>query len=376
MSRRQARAVDDLPLRSDQDAPAALRLYLKEMSITPLLGEAKEFKLASQLNEARSAIARLAASLPGSCREHVLAGDELGPSLGADWPLSRLERFYGRLVPYAAQQPDAAWVQAFGEIQARKLALDEARNGLIVANLRLVVYIAKKYTKSGLPFMDLIQEGNIGLLRAVDKFEHERGHKFSTYAFCWIKQFIERGIADKLRTIRIPAHVNEKIRQVEFARRDMSQRLGRKATPGEIAAQLTMSHETVEQTLAVVREPMPLEGAVADRDGNSLANSIPDDSSPSPFHHVATRQIAQRIESILDELSPREAKIIRMRFGFGREAARTLEQIGHRMQLSRERVRQIEWRAIAQIKASPLCRELAELIGVTATSGRHARSTI
>ena len=102
MSRRQARAVDDLPLRSDQDAPAALRLYLKEMSITPLLGEAKEFKLASQLNEARSAIARLAASLPGSCREHVLAGDELGPSLGADWPLSRLERFYGRLVAYAA----------------------------------------------------------------------------------------------------------------------------------------------------------------------------------------------------------------------------------------------------------------------------------
>jgi RNA polymerase primary sigma factor len=250
--------------------------------------------------------------------------------------------------------------------------LDEARHALILANLRLVVHIAKKYTKSGLSFMDLIQEGNFGLLRAVDKFEHERGNKFSTYAFWWIKQFIERGIADKSRTIRIPAHLNEQIRKVGIAGRDLSHSLGRNPTPGEIAAQLTMSDETVEQALSVVREPMPLEGTVGDREGNSLSSSIRDESSPSPFHQAASREIAECIESILRGLHPREEKIIRMRFGIGREAVRTLEQIGHRLRLSRERVRQLERRAIAQIKASPLCRDLSELFGLAEASRPRA----
>jgi RNA polymerase primary sigma factor len=346
------------------------------MAATPLLDEANERKLAGQLRNARIAIATLARALPRGCRKQVLAGDELGPSLGAAWPLDRLDRFYGRLASFAENLPDPGLVAALREIQPQKIALDEARDGLILANLRLVVHIAKKYTKSGLPFMDLIQEGNFGLLRAVDKFEHERGNKFSTYAFWWIKQFIERGIADKSRTIRIPAHMNEHIRKVEFAGRDLSHQLGRNASPQEIAARLTMPDEIVEQALAVVREPMPLDGTPGDREGSPLANSIPDESSPSPFHQAASREIAQRIDSILRGLHPREEKIIRMRFGIGREASRTLEQIGHRLRLSRERVRQLELRAIAQIKASPLCRDLAELFGVAATSGRRAVSSV
>jgi RNA polymerase primary sigma factor len=372
----QARTVDRPSQRSEPVATPALRLYLNEMAATPLLDEANERKLAGQLRNARIAIATLARALPRGCRKQVLAGDELGPSLGAAWPLDRLDRFYGRLASFAENLPDPGLVAALREIQPQKIALDEARDGLILANLRLVVHIAKKYTKSGLPFMDLIQEGNFGLLRAVDKFEHERGNKFSTYAFWWIKQFIERGIADKSRTIRIPAHMNEHIRKVEFAGRDLSHQLGRNASPQEIAARLTMPDEIVEQALAVVREPMPLDGTPGDREGSPLANSIPDESSPSPFHQAASREIAQRIDSILRGLHPREEKIIRMRFGIGREASRTLEQIGHRLRLSRERVRQLELRAIAQIKASPLCRDLAELFGVAATSGRRAVSSV
>ena len=353
-----------------------LRTYLNEMAATPLLDEAKEFELASRLKAARLAIATLAQALPRGCRKHVLARDEAGPSLGAAWPLDRLERFCDRLALYAAERPDPRSVAALRQIRPHKSTLDGARDGLILANLRLVVHLAKRYTKSELPFMDLIQEGNFGLLRAVDKFEHERGNKFSTYAFWWIKQFIERGILDKARTIRIPVHMNEHIRKVEFAGRDLSLQLGRNASPQEIAARLEMPADVVEEALAVVREPMPLDGTAGDHEGNPLANSIPDESRPSPFHHAASREIAQRIESILRGLNAREETIIRMRFGIGREAVRTLEQVGHRLRLSRERVRQLERRAIAEIKASPLCRDLAELFGVAGRSGRRAASSV
>jgi len=357
--------VLDKPREQNGQTPPLLRLYLREMAGTPLLDEHDEVEVASRLKQARKAIAKVARGLPEPCREFTLSGDERGPSLGAAWPLSGLERFCRALTQYASQRPDAGVQVALHEMQTQKTVLDEARNRLILANLRLVVHISKKYVKSGLPFMDLIQDGNIGLLRAVDKFEHERGNKFSTYAFWWIKQCIERGIADKQRTIRIPANVNEKIRTINFAGHDLTLRLGRKATSQEIAMRLTMSKEAVEHALSVVREPMPLEVAPGDTGGYDLAKSIPDESGLSPFHHVVRREIAARIESILRELKPREEKIIRMRFGIGREAARTLEQIGQRLRLSRERVRQIEWLALAKIKASPLCRELAELFGAT-----------
>jgi RNA polymerase primary sigma factor len=341
-----------------------LRLYLEEMAENPLLDEKNEVRLASQLKVARLAIAKLAEELPEDCRAFTLAGNLGGPTLGAAWPLKQLEGFVAKLIHYAARHQDTKIAAALREVRAHKAALDDARDGLILANLRLVVHVAKKYTNSGLPFMDLIQEGNLGLLRAVEKFEHERGHKFSTYAFWWIKQGVERGIWDKARTIRVPVHVNEVIRRVDIAARDMAQHLGRKPTPQELSAKLGMPVEMVDHALSVVREPLPLEDRTGDHESYDMAQSVPDKQNATPFHDAAQTEMKQRVESVLKELSPREETIVRMRFGIGREAARTLEQIGQRLRLSRERVRQIEGLALEKIKASPLCRDLAELFGV------------
>ena len=352
-----------LAARSKTASPM-LRLYLEEMGATRLLDAKTEAQLASQLQNSRLAIAKLAQALPENCRTLVLSADATGPKLGAVWPLNDLEAFLGKLVQNFAECPDPTVSSLLGEIQAQKRALDDARDGLILANLRLVVHIAKKYAKNGLLIMDLIQDGNLGLLRAVEKFEHERGHKFSTYAYWWIKQSVERGIAEKSRTIRIPVHMNEAIRRVGVASRDLGQSLGRRATAREIATQLRMPVDTVDQALSVVREPLPLENRGGEPGGYDLATSVPDVGSPSPFQAVSQREIEKRVDAALKGLNPREESIVRMRFGIGREAARTLEQIGGRLRLSRERVRQIEGLALAKIKASPLCRELAELFGV------------
>lgn len=349
---------------SGKSASPMLRLYLEEMAENPLLDEKNEVRLASQLKVARLAIAKLAEELPEDCRAFTLAGNLGGPTLGAAWPLKQLEGFVAKLIHYAARHQDTKIAAALREVRAHKAALDDARDGLILANLRLVVHVAKKYTNSGLPFMDLIQEGNLGLLRAVEKFEHERGHKFSTYAFWWIKQGVERGIWDKARTIRVPVHVNEVIRRVDIAARDMAQHLGRKPTPQELSGKLGMPVEMVDHALSVVREPLPLEDRTGDHESYDMAQSVPDKQNATPFHDAAQTEMKQRVESVLKELSPREETIVRMRFGIGREAARTLEQIGQRLRLSRERVRQIEGLALEKIKASPLCRDLAELFGV------------
>lgn len=340
-----------------------LRRYLEEMAENPLLDETNEVRLASQLKEARIAIARIAEELPPECREFALQGNEAGPKLGTAWPLKQLDAFVARVSHYAARHPDPKGLALLREVRAHKALLDEARDRLILANLRLVVHVAKKYTNSGLPFMDLIQEGNLGLLRAVEKFEHERGHKFSTYAFWWIKQGVERGIWDKARTIRVPVHVNEVIRRVEIASRDMGQQLGRRPTPPELSAKLGMPIDLVEHALSVVREPLPLEDRDGDHEGYDLAQSVPDRHNATPFQDAAATEMRRCVESVLRELSPREETIVRMRFGIGREAARTLEQIGQRLRLSRERVRQIEGLALAKIKASPMCRDLRELFG-------------
>jgi RNA polymerase primary sigma factor len=355
---------------SKASTPTLLRLYLEEMSGTPLLSEQEEVRLASGLKEARRAIADAALALPAACREFVLADDEPGPSLGAAWPLGRVATFVGRLGHYVEQAPlETELTAALASIRAHHRALEQARKRLVLANLRLVVHIAKKYVNSGLPFMDLIQEGNVGLLRAVEKFEHERGHKFSTYAFWWIKQGIERGISDKLRTIRIPVHVSEVIRKVELASRDLGQALGKKPSPREIALQLGLTVDVVEHALGVVREPMPLEDRTGEWGGHDAVNSIPDARTPSPIESASNREIRGRIESVLHTLSPREEKIIRMHFGIGRETPRTLEQIGERLRLSRERVRQIEALALAKIKASPYFRDLARHFSPAAVHG-------
>jgi RNA polymerase primary sigma factor len=338
------------------------------MGATPLLAEENVVRLARALKDARLAIAKRARALPAGCREVVLAGDEHGPELGAAWPLADLEVFFRNLLVH-----DGA--PALSEIQAHKIALDKARDGLIQGNLRLVVHIAKKYVNHGLPLMDLIQEGNLGLLRAVEKFEHDRGNKFSTYAFWWIKQGIERGIAEKSRTIRIPVHVNERMRKIGLASRDLRRQLGRRPTPSEIATQVDMPVDDVDRALSIVREPMPLEANPGDPAAYDVARFVPDETSPSPFDHALRRELSERVESALRALKPREEEVIRMRFGIGREALRTLEEIGQQLRLSRERVRQIEWLALSKMKHSPLYRELAGLFGVGAALRLRARTS-
>ena len=236
------------------------------------------------------------------------------------------------------------------EARAHKRHVDHARDALILANLRLVVHIAKKYLNHGISFMDLIQEGNIGLMKAVEKFEYERGNKFSTYAYWWIKQAIERAIADKARVIRIPVHVNEKIKKISRVARELSETLGRKPTPPEIAKKLRMPVPKVEEILGVVQDPQALEDMSGDDDAPSLLRFVADPNAPCPLERTVDRELREKVEKTLKVLSSREEDIIRLRFGIGREMPYTLEEIGRVMSLSRERVRQIEAAALKKIQ--------------------------
>ena len=358
---------------AQQSSSTQQRLYLKRLPTTPLLDRQAEVRLGTQFTVARVEIVKLARSLPKDCREVVLPQGPSGSDPAATWPLSLIETFIRELIHFTEQHQDANAAAALHEIRAHKRSLDEARDGLVLANLRLVAHIAKKYGSRGLPLMDLIQEGNLGLLTAVEKFEHERGNRFSTYACWWIRQAIERGIAEQSRTIRIPLQAGEEMRKVEYVARDLSQHLGRKATPLEIAKQLGMPLDTVQESLSIVRQPRPLEGSADDREGYDLLNLLADTRAPSPFQDAAQREIKQRVESVLRGLDPREELVVRMRFGIGTGATKTLAQVGERLRLSRERVRQIEAIALAKIKAAPLCRELAELFGVEAAFRLGAR---
>lgn len=352
-----------------------LRLYLDQMGATPLLAEEEVVRHARAFKAARLAIAKRALALPASCRAIVLEGGEHGPELGAAWPWLDLERFVESLQSEAARRPDAGAAAALSEIRPHKRALDDARDALIRGNLRLVVHIAKKYASRGLPIMDLIQEGNVGLMRAVEKFEHERGNKFSTYAFWWIKQSIERGIAEKSRTIRIPVHVSERVRKLAHAAGDLRHRFGRAPTPSEIASQVGMPLDVVDDVLSIVREPRPLEGSSDDPDAYDVATFVPDVTSPSPFDDASHRELRQRVDSVLRGLKPREETVIRMRFGIGREVSRTLEEIGRHLRLSRERVRQIEGLALSKLRDSPLCRELTGLFRAEPSLRLRARTS-
>jgi RNA polymerase sigma factor (sigma-70 family) len=347
---------------ADRPTAAILPIYLREMGATPLIDENKEVELARELQESRQGLAKLALRLPAYVKEYVLEGDFDGPKRGREWPLDDLLSFYGKLARYAREHHDTKIQSTFKTAREYRKHVDHARDALILANLRLVVHIAKKYLNHGISFMDLIQEGNIGLMKAVEKFEYERGNKFSTYAYWWIKQAIERAIADKARIIRIPVHVNEKIKKIARVARELGETLGRKPTPQEIAKKLRMPVVKVEEILGVVQEPQALEDLSADDDSPGLLRFVADPNAVSPLERTVDRELREKIESTLRVLNPREEEIIRLRFGIGRDMPYTLEEIGRVMGLSRERVRQIEATALKKIQAAQECKDLREFL--------------
>ena len=296
----------------------SVSLYLKEMSRVPLLTVVEELDLAKRMEAAEKARVEL-----------IKANGRLG--------------------------------------QRRRTELEEliqdgfiARDYLIKANTRLVVSIARKYIGHGVPFLDLIQEGNLGLIRAVEKYDYLRGFRFSTYATWWIRQSITRAIADQSRTIRVPVHMADRLRQLYKATQEMEQELGRSPTVDELAVQMEIAGEKVQWMIQVAQPTVSLEMPVGDEDDSDFGMYVEDESSPSPAQVVYQNMLRERVDQVLATLSPREARILRLRFGLGHDRPYTLEEVGQKFGLTRERIRQIEGKALRHLRQPCVARMLRE----------------
>ena len=275
--------------------------------------------------------------------DEVTTSDDTFEGINVDDPVRMYLREIGR-IPLLTYEQEL-------ELAKRILNGDEdAKQELAESNLRLVVSIAKKYVGRGMLFLDLIQEGNMGLIKAVEKFDYEKGFKFSTYATWWIRQSITRAIADQARTIRIPVHMVETINKLIRTSRHLLQRLGREPTPEEISKELEMPVEKVMELQKIAQDPVSLETPIGEEDDSHLGDFIQDDDSPAPQDAAAYTMLKEQLAEVMSTLTPREAKVLRLRFGLDDGKARTLEEVGKEFDVTRERIRQIEAKALRKLR--------------------------
>ena len=288
--------------------------------------------------------------------------------------ISELESDLGSTEGVAIDDPVRMYLKEIGkvpllsaaeEIEIAKRMADgdqDAKKQLAEANLRLVVSVAKRYVGRGMLFLDLIQEGNLGLIKAVEKFDYRKGYKFSTYATWWIRQAITRAIADQARTIRIPVHMVETINKLIRINRQLLQEYGREPRPDEIAREMGISEEKVREIIKVAQEPVSLETPIGEEEDSHLGDFIPDDDAPAPAEVAAFTLLKEQLMEVLDTLTPREEKVLRLRFGLDDGKARTLEEVGREFNVTRERIRQIEAKALRKLRHPSRSKKLKDFL--------------
>ncbi len=287
--------------------------------------------------------------------EEVIAFAEAVDTFSLDDPLRMYLKEIGRVALLRKEQ-EVEYAQLI------ELGDDEARDKLTEANLRLVVSIAKKYIGRGMPFLDLIQEGNTGLMRAVGKFDHRRGYKFSTYATWWIRQAVTRGLADQARTIRIPVHMGEVINKLVRVSRRLLQELGREPAPEEIAEEMGITPEKVREAIRIAKEPLSLNSPIGEEEDSQLGDFVEDKQVTAPPEAASLAMLRTEVEDVLDSLRPRERRVLQLRFGLVDGRQRTLEEVGKRFGVTRERIRQIEAKALRKLRHPSRSKRLTDFL--------------